>query len=356
MPADPVIRVLVVDDSALYRQLVRNVLREVPGVDVVGMAASGDEALEQLDALAPDLLTLDVNMPGRNGIEVLRAMRRRRSPARAVMLSGLTAEGAQVTTDALLEGAFDFILKPSGPDALGNRRSLLAALTEKIRTFRDSRAPSRRATSAPVRRVSAAPVAANCEAVVVATSTGGPVALREVLPKLPGDFPVPVLIVQHMPAQYTHSLAQRLNEASQIEVVEAADGMTLEPGWAFLAPGGRQMRIAVRRGRRVIEITDDPPENSCRPSADYLFRSAAAEFGGRVMAVVLTGMGRDGLEGCRALKARSASIIAQHPEGCSVFGMPKAIIDDNIADPVLPLDEIAGFLTRQLPPSHIKAH
>jgi two-component system chemotaxis response regulator CheB len=355
VPADPVMRVLVVDDSALYRQLVRNVLREVPGVEVVGMAASGDEALEQLDALTPDLLTLDVNMPGRNGIEVLRAMRRRRSPARAIMLSGLTAEGAQVTTDALLEGAFDFILKPSGADALANRRALLEALTEKIRTFRDS-CTRPRVAAAPIRRAPTVPVTIHYEAVVIATSTGGPIALREVLPKFPGDFPVPVLIVQHMPPQYTHSLAQRLNEASQIEVVEAADGMTLEPGWAFLAPGGRQMRIAVRRGRRSIEITDDPPENSCRPSADYLFRSVAAEFGGRVLAVVLTGMGRDGLEGCRVLKSHGASVIAQHSEGCSVFGMPKAVIDDNIADHVLPLHEIADFLNRRLPASHTKIH
>jgi two-component system chemotaxis response regulator CheB len=357
VPADSVIRVLVVDDSALYRQLVRNVLRDVPAVEVVGMAASGDEALEQLDTLNPDLLTLDVNMPGLNGIEVLRVMRRRRSPARAVMLSGLTAEGAQVTTDALLEGAFDFILKPSSRDAIANRAALLAALTEKIQAFRDSRTGPRVATAAaaPVQRASQAVGAtANYEAIVVGTSTGGPVALREVLTGLPGDFPAPILIVQHMPAQYTHSLAQRLNEISEIEVVEATDGMTLEPGWAFLAPGGRHMRLARRRGRLVIEITDDPPENSCRPSADYLFRSAAAEFGGRVMAVVLTGMGRDGLEGCRALKACGAHVIAQHPEGCTVYGMPKAIIDDELADEMLPLNQIAEFLNRGLRRSHTR--
>ncbi len=350
MPADGTVRILVVDDSALYRQLVRNVLRDVPGVEVVGMAASGDEALAQLDQLAPDLLTLDVNMPGRNGIEVLKEMRRRQSPARAVMLSGFTAEGAQVTTDALLEGAFDFILKPSGQNALANRNALLEGLTEKVQAFRASRQDESTATRSdtapalrePLQQDASSPYAA----VLIATSTGGPIALREILPLIPGDFPAPILIVQHMPAQYTHSLAQRLNEASQIEVVEATDGMTLEPGWAFLAPGGRQMRIRRQSGSAAIEITDDPRENSCRPSADYLFRSVAAELDDPVLAVVLTGMGRDGVEGCRLLKERSACIVAQHPAGCSVYGMPKAVTEEGLADRVLSLEQIASFLIR----------
>jgi two-component system chemotaxis response regulator CheB len=348
---EELLRIMVVDDSALYRQLIRNVLRDVPGVEVVGMAQSGQEVLDQIDRLAPDLLTLDVRMPGMDGIDVLRELKKRRSPTRAIMVSSLTANGAQVTMDALLEGAFDFILKPGLPDATANRQALLDALSEKIRIFRGSQAGRaiRRATL-PAPRLSTPPkpspprTTAVCDAVAIGTSTGGPMALREVLSRLPGDFPVPVLIVQHMPAQYTHSLAQRLNENSPLEVVEACDGMTLEPGWAFLAPGGRHMKVVQRGARNKIQLTDDPPENSCRPSVDYLFRSAAEVFGGRVVAAVMTGMGRDGTEGCRTLKARGAYVIAQHPEGCVVYGMPKAVIEEELADRVVPLHEMAAAL------------
>jgi two-component system chemotaxis response regulator CheB len=356
-----ILRILVVDDSALYRQLIQNVLREVPGVQVVGMAKSGQEALSQVEELAPDLLTLDVRMPGGDGIHVLHELKKRRSKTKAIMVSSLTANGAQVTMDALLEGAFDFILKPGGPDAAANRQALLDALSEKIRIYRDSQA-RRAGGRSPVspRQAPAEPKTpmrsptSGCDAVVIGTSTGGPVALREVLGQLPGDLPVPVLIVQHMPAQYTNSLAQRLNERSQLEVVEACDGMTLEPGWAFLAPGGKHMKVTPRRPRSRIQITDDPPELSCRPSADYLFRSVAEAFGGRVLAVVMTGMGRDGMEGCRLLKASGATVFAQHPDGCIVFGMPKAVIDEELADRVVPLQELAAAIMLHVgqPTSH----
>jgi len=369
LPDDP-LRILVVDDSALYCQLVRNVLREVPNVEVVGTAKSGQEALDQLDQVAPDLMTLDVRMPGGDGIDVLRELKKRRSRTKAIMLSSLTANGAQVTTDALMEGAFDFIHKPGGSDAAANRQALLDALREKIAIFRDSRKGSIvRTRAAPPPRPSGitkpapappgsrpvveapVPYAAGCEAVLIGTSTGGPVALREVLALLPGDLPVPVLIVQHMPEKYTHSLAERLNEASPLEVVEACDGMTLEPGWAFLAPGGRQMKVVRRGNRRKIQITDDPPENSCRPSVDYLFRSAAEVFGGNVLAVIMTGMGRDGTEGCRELKRRGAYVIAQHPDGCVVYGMPKAVVDEQLADRVVPLDQMAGAVLERIAPT-----
>jgi two-component system chemotaxis response regulator CheB len=353
--APDALRIMIVDDSALYRQLIQNVLRDVAGVEVVGIAKSGQEALERIDELAPDLLTLDVRMPGMDGIDVLRELKRRRSRTRAIMVSGFTAEGAQVTTDALMEGAFDFILKPAGPNAASNRRALFEALGEKIQAFRDSVAgrgarrglvPAVRQGS-PARSISAAPKS-SYEAVVIGTSTGGPVALRDVLTSLPGDFPVPLLVVQHMPPQYTHSLAKRLNEVSPLEVVEGCDGMTLEAGWAFLAPGGRQMKVVQHGTRRKIQITDDPPENSCRPSADYLFRSAAEVFGGRVVAIIMTGMGRDGMEGCRGLKERGAHVIAQHPDGCVVYGMPKAVVDEQLADRVVPLGDIAAALMEEI--------
>jgi two-component system chemotaxis response regulator CheB len=280
------------------------------------------------------------------------------------MLSSLTADWAQVTTDALLEGAFDFILKPSGSDAQANRRSLSEALDEKIQAFRNSvagqppRSAAEHATDplkgtrlsgeTPARGIERP--ATRYELVLIGTSTGGPAALREVLPHFPGDFPAPILIVQHMPPQYTHSLARRLNEASQIEVVEACDGMTLEPGWAYLAPGGRQMKLVSRGTRYVIRITDDPPENSCRPSIDYLMRSAAEVFPGKTIAVVMTGMGRDGTLGCRELKRRGAFVIAQHADGCVVYGMPKAVVEEQLADRVVTLERIAGTILARVGP------
>ncbi|HZZ80286.1 MAG TPA: chemotaxis response regulator protein-glutamate methylesterase [Gemmataceae bacterium] len=344
MPAP--LRVLVVDDSALYRQLLRNVLRDIPNVECVGAAKGGTEALEMVDTLKPDLLTLDVRMPDIDGIEVLRELRKRRSSAKALMVSSLTASGAQVTTDALLEGAFDFILKPAGGDACVNRQALHAALVEKIDAMRPSvdvkMAKPARSNSELIQP------SARFEAVVIGTSTGGPVALREVLPAFPEDFPLPILIVQHMPAQYTHSLAERLNQMSPLEVVEACDGMTLEAGWAYLAPGGRHMKVARRAGKPVIQICDDAPEHGCRPAVDVLFRSVADALAGKVIAVVLTGMGRDGLEGCRQLKQRGAFVIAEHADSCVVYGMPKAVANEGLADCVVPLDQIASNIVRRV--------
>jgi two-component system chemotaxis response regulator CheB len=184
--------------------------------------------------------------------------------------------------------------------------------------------------------------------VLIGTSTGGPIALRQVLPAFPEDFPLPVLVVQHMPAQYTHSLAERLNEASPLEVVEGCDGMALEPGWAYIAPGGRHMKVSLRAGKPIVQITDDSPENSCRPAVDVLFRSAAEVFGGKVIAVIMTGMGRDGVEGCRLLKQKGGFIIAEHSDTCVVYGMPKAVIEERLADSVIPLDAIATNVVRRV--------
>lgn len=347
---DPV-RILVVDDSALYRQLVRNVLRDVSGVEVVGAAKGGQEALELTTQFDPDLLTLDVHMPDIDGIHVLRELKRRRVRSRALMLSSLTANGAQVTTDALLEGAFDFIQKPGGPNAEANRIALRESLIEKIAAFRASRS-RRRLTVLPSRPVETSPpppaeegVATpgfRCEALVVATSTGGPVALREYLPGLPADLPVPVFVVQHMPAQYTGPLAERLNQACPLEVLEAVDGMAAAAGSIYIAPGGKHLRLERRMGKVRLKLTEDPPEHGCRPAADYLFRSAAETWPGRVMAVVLTGMGRDGMQGCRQIREQGGYVFAQHADGCIVYGMPKAVIDEKLAHSVLPLDKLAA--------------
>ncbi|MEM8884749.1 MAG: chemotaxis response regulator protein-glutamate methylesterase [Planctomycetota bacterium] len=330
-------RLLIVEDSALYRQMIRHILRDEPGISIVGIARNGREALEKIDELDPDVLTLDVQMPELDGIGVLREINRRGLRTKAIMLSSLTTEGAQVTTDALFEGAFDFILKPSGRDSDANRAELLASLTEKLAALREAgrRGPSREQRIPP--RPSSRGASVQSRAIVIGVSTGGPPALKKILPTLPGDLPVPVLVVQHMPAKYTGALARRLNDVCALEVCEAEDGMEAKAGRVLLAPGGRQMGIDRKSKRLIASITDDPPENGCRPAVDYLLRSAVAALRGDILAVILTGMGRDGLEGARLVKRHGGRVFAQHPHGCTVYGMPKAVIEDGIADRVLPL-------------------
>ena len=339
------IKVLVVDDSALFRTLLRNALQDIPDCEVVGTASDGAAALEKIVALRPDLVTLDVEMGDMNGISVLRELKRLKVTSRVVMVSRLTSAGAQVTTDALLEGAFDFILKPFGKDPSANRAELKMALAEKIATIRDS---------FPTEHMSPIPNASKREsqeklksidAVVIGSSTGGPDALSQVIPYLDPDFPVPIVIVQHMPENFTASLAMRLNEASEINVCEASDGLRLQPGMAVIAKGGKHLKLErLGTSHVVTRLTGDPHEHSCRPAVDYTFRSAVDVFGGHVLAVILTGMGRDGTEGCRLVREHSGQVIAQAAEGCVVYGMPKSVINAGQADWVIPLPKIANTI------------
>ncbi len=351
-------RILVVDDSALYRQTISNVLHQQSDIRVVGKARNGVEALEKIADLDPDLLTLDVQMPDMDGITLLREINRRRLRAKAIMVSSFTSEGAQVTTEALLEGAFDFVLKPATGDATENRRVLGEALREKITAFRFSRGgrPGRAAGPArPVARVSPGEVAerapratSSCRVVVIGTSTGGPVALKTVLVKLPSTLSVPVLIVQHMPPKYTESLANRLNQLSELTVREAVDGTEVEKGTAVIAPGGQHVKLERRNARVYLRLTNDPPENGCRPAVDYLLRSAADVYHGDGLAVIMTGMGRDGTRGCAELKEKGGYVFAQHEDGCVVYGMPKSVIQAGLADRVLPLGKIAAAIVRHV--------
>jgi two-component system chemotaxis response regulator CheB len=337
----------------LYRQAISNSLRDEAGVAVVGLAKDGVEALQKIQELDPDLLTLDVQMPGMDGIGVLREMNKRGLRPKAIMVSSLTSEGAQITTDALLEGAFDFILKPSGGDAAGNHQQLRDALTEKINAFRQSDGRGKRRTRSATPADTTPPAdGVACRAVLVGTSTGGPAALKTVLPRLSGDLAVPVLVVQHMPAQYTKSLANRLNELCPLEVSEASSGAEVRPGCVLIAPGGRHMKLTKRDGRVLVRISDDPQEHGCRPSVDYLFRSAVEVFDGNALGVIMTGMGRDGAAGCEALKRRGGYVIAQHDDGCLVYGMPKAVIEAGMADRVLTLENIGTAIGRFVERSH----
>ena len=348
-------KILVVDDSALYRTSIQNVLRDVDHVKVVGTAKNGVEALEKIDKLQPDLLTLDVQMPDMDGIEVLNEIKRRKLKSKAIMVSSYTSQGAQVTTDALMQGAFDFILKPTGTDSLVNRQNLKNALEQKIVAFRDSD-ESRQCQSSLPDIVSSADddslavlAATNaCRAVIIGTSTGGPEALRIILPKLPKNLPVPILVVQHMPAKYTHSLAKRLNQICELDVVEGEQGMEAIAGQIVIAPGGRQMKMAIESEKMLLRITDDPAENGVRPCVDYLLRSAVTELDGNALAVILTGMGRDGREGCRLLKAQGGFVFAQSQQQCVVYGMPKSVIVAGLADRILPLGRIAPGIVRHV--------
>lgn len=352
-------KILVVDDSALYRQSIHNVLRDVQDVRIVGVARNGVEALDKIEAMDPDLLTLDVQMPDMDGIQLLRELNRRRLRAKAIMVSSYTSDGAQVTTEALMEGAFDFILKPSSGDWETNRQQLRDSLSEKISAFRESSGAvvNRSGLAAPERAVrtgwisEAAPRARSaCQAVVIGTSTGGPSALKLVLPKLPADLTVPVIVVQHMPAHYTASLAKRLDDISPLEVVEAEDGAEAIPGRIMIAPGGQQTRFErVIRDRCIqLRVSADPPDNGVRPSVDYLIRSACEVLDGNVLAVIMTGMGRDGVKSCQQLKEAGGYVFAQNQEDCVVYGMPKAVIQAGLADRILPLGKIAPAIVRHI--------
>ena len=354
------LRVLIVDDTVTYRKIVSSVLAEMPGVEVVGTAANGKIAMDKVVQTQPDLLLLDLEMPEMDGLEVLRRLKAAGSPVGAIVLSVLTAQGAQSTLTCLELGVFDFILKPINGTFDENLERIRQALRRRLAAYarrHDVRAILAGASRLPQAAVglAARPVpppatsaAASCkpEIVAIGVSTGGPKALSEMLPRLPDDLPVPVVIVQHMPPVFTKSLADDLNSRCRLRVCEAGDGQALLPGWIYIAPGGKQMNVQRSDGRVVLKITDDPPENSCRPSVDYLFRSVVATYGGNSLAVIMTGMGSDGTAGCRLVKARGGRVIAQDEGSCVVFGMPRQPIEEGLAGVVAPLDGLAAEIVR----------
>ena len=354
------LRVLIVDDTVTYRKIVADVLAGCPDVDVVGTAANGRIALQRLDQQAADLLVLDLEMPEMNGQAVLEELRRRNSPTGAIMLSAFTARGAKATLAALETGAFDFVLKPTGTSMEANVEHLRRELRSKLAAYAHRRSVQQilygasvgQAANPPGMRQTgnlphaAPPPAGSPQVVALGISTGGPQALTEMVPQLPANLPVPLLIVQHMPPVFTRSLADDLNNRSPLTVREGVDGQPIHAGEVWIAPGGRQMKVQRQNDQVVLRITDDPPENSCRPSVDYLFRSVAEVYGARAVGVIMTGMGSDGSLGCRRLKHCGASIVAQDAATCVVFGMPREPIEKGIADVVAPLGRIAAEIAR----------
>jgi two-component system chemotaxis response regulator CheB len=339
--------VLVVDDSLLFRKVVRDALAHEPGVEVVGSAADGRAALAKISQFQPDAVTLDLEMPAVDGLEVLRQLRYRAAPPGVIVVSALTDAGAALTTQALRLGAFDFVLKPSGPNFNENRDRLASDLLPKIRLLASQRklapvagqAAGACGTLPPLVPAAATPWT-RPEIVAIGVSTGGPSALHVLLPKLPADFPLPIVVVQHMPPKFTRSLADDLDRHCSLHVTEAATGDCLRPGTVYFAPGGFQTRIVRHPHGLELCVTDDPPEKSCKPSVDYLFRSLAEQFGPRVLAVIMTGMGDDGAVGSRLLKRRGSHVIAQDQASCVVYGMPRQVIEQGIADVVSPLESL----------------
>jgi len=358
----PKARVLVVDDSVVIRRLITRALESETDIEVVGTAANGVLALAKIEQLRPDLVTLDIEMPEMDGLTTLGHIRQIDGRLPVIMCSTLTERGASATLEALALGATDYVTKP-GSQVSTNLDQALANLHDelvpKIRALCRHITPSpaavtprvaRRAATAPV--APAAPVkrgpAPMVQAVVIGVSTGGPSALAEVIPHLPGDLGVPVLICQHMPPVFTRLLAERLDSKSPLTVKEAADGDVLTPGGVWVAPGGLHMVVGRAGSLTVVRTNTEPPENSCRPAVDPLLRSAVAAWGAGVLAVVLTGMGQDGLRGCEDVVAAGGRVVAQDEPSSVVWGMPGYIVRGGLADRVVALHDVAPEIARRV--------
>jgi len=341
------IAVLLVDDSMVVRRIMTNVLSSDPGITVVGTAASGRSALEKVEQLAPDIMILDIEMPEMDGLETLRHLRRLHPGLPVIMFSTLTERAAAATLEALSLGARDYVTKPGGGATLEAVRSqLLPRIKALVR-----RAPLTSETADAARPAVADGRPGRTgphQLLAIGASIGGPDAVAAIVRALPGDLPVPVAVVQHMPPIFTRLFAQRLDRESALTVVEGQPGMELEPGLVVVAPGDFHLLVADGRRGPVVATTQEPRQNGCRPAVDVLFRSAAAVFGDRVLACVLTGMGQDGLRGSERLRAAGAEVVVQDDATSVIWGMPGAVATAGLADRVLPLPQIAADLTDAL--------
>ncbi len=341
-----IVRVLVVDDSAYVRKVVTQMLERSPFIEVVGTARDGEEALELVASLNPDVVTCDLNMPVMDGVTFVRTQMARR-PVGIVIIS-IAAESGEQVLAALDAGAIDFVQKPT---ALATEKLMEIAdeLAEKVKAAalaprRAPAAPTPFERSAVARRVARGPV----DIVVIGISTGGPQALKVLIPQLPADCPVPVAMVLHMPLGYTEMYAQKLNEMSPLHVVEARGGEEVLPGTAFLAPAGRHLTFKAERGRVLTRLDVRPLDTPHRPSVDVLFHSAADVFGARVLGVVMTGMGSDGREGAAWIKARGGSILTESEESCVVYGMPRSVVEAGLSDDTVPLERLARAIMEKV--------
>ncbi len=353
------IRVLIVDDSTVIRRLLSDALATDPSIEVAGVAANGKIALSKIPQLNPDIITLDMEMPEMDGLTTLVELRKLYPKLPVIMFSTLTLRGAEATLEALAKGANDYVTKPANVGSVNAAiQSVQSDLIPKIKMFCSWASPASTKLVKPSIASNAANVAfhtlrptntknSRIDLVVIGTSTGGPNALAAVMPKIPADFPVPILIVQHMPPIFTTHLATRLNQLSQVHVHEAATGDLLEPGGAWIAPGNFHLTIKRAGTQLKAVLNQETPENSCRPAVDVLFRSAAQTFSANVLGIVMTGMGQDGQRGCSVIRDAGGRTIAQDEASSVVWGMPGAVVNAGLADVVLPLNRIADEIIRQ---------
>lgn len=351
------IRVMVVDDAVVVRKLITDALSEDPEIEVVGTAANGRIALQKLDLLKPDIVTMDIEMPELDGLATLTELRKVAPKLPVIMFSTLTERGGQATLEALARGATDYVTKPANVGSVREginrcREELIpkikvltgrSRLSSAVATVLQPKAPA----PPPTRLIKPSTV----HAVVIGVSTGGPVALNKVIPLLPKELPVPILLVQHMPPVFTRLLAERLAACSSVKVLEAAPGMHVEPGHVYIAPGGFHMtvrRTTSRGGAVTIDTNTHAPENSCRPAVDVLFRSASDVYGSGLLSVVLTGMGQDGMKGAEMIRSNGGYVIAQDEQSSVVWGMPGAVVGAGLADEVLPLERVAMTVVRRV--------
>jgi two-component system chemotaxis response regulator CheB len=375
------VKVLVVDDSSFFRRRVSEILEQDSGIEIIGFAVNGREAVEKTAQLRPDMITMDVEMPVLDGISAVKEIMAS-NPTPILMFSSLTRDGATATLDALDAGAMDFLPKKF-EDIARNNEDAIKLLQAKVKEIGRRRAPrpvrpltsskttapsaSKLATTssslkqpdrsfqraAPVQTTttSSMPTRASgkhYQIVAIGTSTGGPVALQTILTQLPANFAHPILLIQHMPAAFTPAFAARLNSLCKIRVKEAQQGDRLEAGTAYLAPGGQQMMVEGRSGNKTLRVFEDNSERiSYKPSVDVTFASVAKSYQGDVLAIVLTGMGADGRDGARMLKQSGATIWAQDEKSCVVYGMPQAIANAGLASEHLALNDVAARIKRE---------
>ncbi|MGQ3891282.1 protein-glutamate methylesterase/protein-glutamine glutaminase [Legionella sp. CNM-4043-24] len=341
---------MIIDDSALMRRVISDMITRNSDMEVVGSLANARFAIAMVERLNPDIITLDIEMPEMDGLTALSELKKKYPALPVIMCSTQTRHGGQATLEALNRGAADYIAKPGGNhsrDELFEKMS--HELTFKIRGLaRQSSRNKPTTVQSVIRRLKAASDNDRIDILTIGVSTGGPNALTKLLPAIPANFPIPIVIVQHMPPVFTGLLAENLNSKSAIRVSEARHGDELQPGCALIAPGNYHMRVERQNMKHIVTLNQDEAENFCRPAADVLFRSVAAEFGSHSLAVVMTGMGKDGLLGCDDISKRGGQIIVQDEASSVVWGMPGEVATAGLAQEILPLETLSHAIIQRV--------
>jgi two-component system chemotaxis response regulator CheB len=348
------VRVLVVDDSVVARRIISDALDAETDLTVAGFARDGDSALQRAAGLQPDVLVLDLDLPGRSGVEILAELRHRHPRLPIVVFSRLVLDDPTIIPAMLSRGAAACLAKPGTRDGIGlSVDDVRSQLTTAVRTAAAAPPAIAPRTTAPRTTIPPTTVPARIAAIVIAASTGGPIALERLVSELPADLPVPVFVVQHMPPPFPRMLANRLRRSGCLAVAEAGDREPALPGRVYLAPGGHHLTVGGIRSHPVTFLDTGPPENSCRPAADKLFRTAAALWGPGLLAIVLTGMGRDGLLGCELVRRHGGIVLVQDRETSVVWGMPRLVAEAGLADAEVPIDDLATHVLDRLRPAGV---